>query len=280
MASRIAADEAASASDAATSDAPAPAVRFGPLRLQLPTAQSTPADVRSLLLVLSLPTFGLSFAITVLTTYGPVVLLRVAHSPAEGRAADRGRGRVRPRRAAARRRAVRPAPGHQPAREADPVHHAGRAARRAPAWSCCRSRTPSGWPGFTVLAFFIGYYLYYPPYRAIFADLLPRRLFARAQSGQAIERGAGLGVALLAGGVLLGLWMPLPFVIGGVVLVLCTLALRPIVRLEAPASEPERRREDEAAAEPPARPATCCSTTATCSCSRSRTRCGSSASPA
>ena len=80
MASRFAADEAVSASDAATSDATAPAVRFGPLRLNLPTTQSTAADVRSLLVVLSLPTFGLSFAITVLTTYGPVVLLRVAHS--------------------------------------------------------------------------------------------------------------------------------------------------------------------------------------------------------
>ena len=104
--------------------------------------------------------------------------------------------------------------------------------------------------GFTVLAFFIGYYLYYPPYRAIFADLLPRRLFARAQSGQAIERGAGLGVALLAGGLLLGVWMPLPFVVGGVVLILCTLALRPIIRLDAPESVPDAEAEDQAGAEP------------------------------
>jgi Na+/melibiose symporter-like transporter len=92
--------------------------------------------------------------------------------------------------------------------------------------------------GITVLAFFIGYYLYYPPYRAIFADVLPRRLFARAQSGQAIERGAGLGVALLAGGLLLGVWLPLPFVVGGGVLILTTLALRPIVQLVPPEAEP------------------------------------------
>jgi hypothetical protein len=55
----------------------------------------------------------------------------------------------------------------------------------------------------SVLAFFVGYYLYYPPYRAFYADLLPRRFYARAQSSQAILRGAGLGVALLTGGLLL-----------------------------------------------------------------------------
>jgi hypothetical protein len=43
--------------------------------------------------------------------------------------------------------------------------------------------------------FFVGYYVYYPPYRALYADLLPRRLYARAQAGQAIARGAGLGFA-------------------------------------------------------------------------------------
>ena len=44
-----------------------------------------------------------------------------------------------------------------------------------------------------VVVFFIGYYLYYPPYRALYADLLPRRFYARAQSSQAVLRGAGLG---------------------------------------------------------------------------------------
>jgi Na+/melibiose symporter-like transporter len=29
-----------------------------------------------------------------------------------------------------------------------------------------------------ILAFFVGYYLYYPPYRALYADLLPQRLYA------------------------------------------------------------------------------------------------------
>jgi predicted MFS family arabinose efflux permease len=85
----------------------------------------------------------------------------------------------------------------------------------------------------SVLVFFIGYYTYYPPYRALYADLLPRSLYARAQAGQAIARGIGLGVALLAGGLLLGVWEPLPFVIGSAVLVAATVALLPVFRLES-----------------------------------------------
>jgi MFS family permease len=98
--------------------------------------------------------------------------------------------------------------------------------------------------GITVLAFFVGYYLYYPPYRAVYADILPKRLFARAQSGQAIERGAGLGIALLAGGLLLGVWQPLPFIVGAGVLLLSTLALRPVLQLTPPEEPPEDSGED------------------------------------
>jgi MFS family permease len=100
--------------------------------------------------------------------------------------------------------------------------------------------------GLTVLTFFVGYYLYYPPYRAMFADLLPKRLYARAQSGQAIERGAGLGIALLAGGLLLGLWQPLPFIVGAGVLLLSTLALRPVLQLTPPEPPPDDSTTDVA----------------------------------
>ncbi|MGZ4416303.1 MAG: hypothetical protein ACXVRZ_18325, partial [Gaiellaceae bacterium] len=64
-----------------------------------------------------------------------------------------------------------------------------------------------------VLAFFVGYYAYYPPYRALYADLLPRSLYPRAQASQALARGLGLGGALVAGGLLIGLWAPLPFAV-------------------------------------------------------------------
>ena len=90
-----------------------------------------------------------------------------------------------------------------------------------------------GLAGAAVLTFFVGYYVYYPPYRALYADLLPRRLYARAQAGQAIARGAGLGIALLAGGLLLGLWQPLPFLIAASVLAATTIALLPVFRLQS-----------------------------------------------
>jgi MFS family permease len=91
----------------------------------------------------------------------------------------------------------------------------------------------TGLAGAAVLAFFVGYYIYYPPYRALYADLLPRALYARAQAGQAIARGAGLGFALLAGGLLLGFWQPLPFLIGAGILVATTVALLPVFRLQS-----------------------------------------------
>jgi maltose/moltooligosaccharide transporter len=72
-----------------------------------------------------------------------------------------------------------------------------------------------------------------PPYRALYADLLPRRLYARAQAGQAIARGSGLGIALLAGGLLLGLWQPLPFLIAAGALAATTIALLPVFRLQS-----------------------------------------------
>src|SRR4029077_19705435 len=65
------------------------------------------------------------------------------------------------------------------------------------------------------------------------ADLLPRRLYARAQAVQAIARGAGLGAALLTGGLLLRLRQPLPFLIAADPLAATTLALLPVFRLEA-----------------------------------------------
>jgi MFS family permease len=91
----------------------------------------------------------------------------------------------------------------------------------------------TGLAGAAVLAFFVGYYLYYPPYRALYADLLPRTLYARAQAGQAIARGAGLGLALLAGGLLLGAWRPLVFLIAAGVVIATTLTLVPVFQVQA-----------------------------------------------
>jgi MFS family permease len=182
------------------------------------------------MLALGLPTFGLAFAMAMLTTYGPVILLSLTHSPASVGALIGGEGAFA---------------------LAIPLI-AGVLSDRLPASTYGR-RLPFilvGGPmlvaglillpfapaytvaGVAVLIFFIGYYLYYPPYRALYADLLPRTLFARAQASQAILRGAGLGAALIAGGLLLSAWTPLPFVIAGGAVLVTTLALGPVVHLQ------------------------------------------------
>lgn len=82
------------------------------------------------------------------------------------------------------------------------------------------------------LLFFFAYFAFYPPYRALYPDLVPERMYGRAQSSQAIFRGVGLGVALVAGGVLLALWQPLPFVLAALALLAVTAVL--LARVEEP----------------------------------------------
>jgi MFS family permease len=199
--------------------------------LHVPREDEPPAAARPLLLTLGLPTFGLAFAISVLTTYGPVILIRLTNSPslvgaligAEGAFAlvvPLASGTLSDR-----------LPG-SPARRRFPFVLAGGPLVVAGlvVLPFAGSITVAA---LGVLAFFVGYYLYYPPYRALYADLLPRSAYARAQASQAILRGAGLGVALLAGGLLLPLWLPLPFVIAAAALVAATATLLPVRRLDA-----------------------------------------------
>jgi MFS family permease len=73
-----------------------------------------------------------------------------------------------------------------------------------------------------LFGFFFAYYLYEPPYRGLYPDLLPDSVFGRAQSAQHILRGAALGGALVGGGFLLSVWQPFPFLLAaGVVLLTC-----------------------------------------------------------
>ena len=56
---------------------------------------------------------------------------------------------------------------------------------------------------FVVMAFFFAYYVYEPPYRGLYPDLLHESVFARSQGVQHILRGIALGIALVGGGFLL-----------------------------------------------------------------------------
>jgi MFS family permease len=69
-----------------------------------------------------------------------------------------------------------------------------------------------------VALFFVGYFIAYEPYRALYPDLLEDQVAGRAQGTQAVWRGAGTGLALLSGGALLSAATFLPFASAAAVL--------------------------------------------------------------
>jgi MFS family permease len=68
-----------------------------------------------------------------------------------------------------------------------------------------------------VLAFYFAYYLYEPPYRGLYPDVLPNEAFGRAQGVQHVLRGIALGIALVGGNFLFKLWTPAPFLTAALV---------------------------------------------------------------
>ena len=77
---------------------------------------------------------------------------------------------------------------------------------------------PSFWTmTLVLLAFFFAYYVYEPPYRGLYPDLLDRQTYGRAQGIQHIMRGAALGAGLVGGGFLLDVWHPFPFLVAALV---------------------------------------------------------------
>ena len=68
-----------------------------------------------------------------------------------------------------------------------------------------------------VLAFFFAYYIYEPPYRGLYPDLLPNYIYGRSQSVQHVLRGIAIGGALVGGGFLFHFWRAAPFLVAAVV---------------------------------------------------------------
>jgi MFS family permease len=96
-----------------------------------------------------------------------------------------------------------------------------------------------------MLVFYVGYFTYYPAYRALYPELVPARRFARSQGAQSLLREIGLVLALTASPALFALHAPAPFLAAAAALVAISvgfvLRLRRRVPLAARAGQSSAR---------------------------------------
>jgi MFS family permease len=104
-----------------------------------------------------------------------------------------------------------------------------------------------GAAAFGLAIFFAGYFVAYEPYRALYPDLVDEEVAGRAQSTQAMSRGLATVTALAAGGVLLSIGTPVPFVASAAVVAVSVGAFGWVVARRG-VREPERREQTGARA--------------------------------
>jgi MFS family permease len=93
-----------------------------------------------------------------------------------------------------------------------------------------------------VTIFFAAYFVAYEPYRALYPDLVDNDIAARAQSTQAVWRGAGTGIALVTGGMLITIGDWVPFVAAALLFLICMGVFLAIALPRARAANHSRRR--------------------------------------
>jgi len=88
--------------------------------------------------------------------------------------------------------------------------------------------------------FFLAYFVAYEPYRALYPDAVDDEIAGRAQSTQALFRGVGTGVALLGGGLLIGLTKAAPFVLSAMIVLVATAAFVVVLARRGIEERPDR----------------------------------------
>jgi MFS family permease len=99
--------------------------------------------------------------------------------------------------------------------------------------------------GLLVALFFAAYFVAYEPYRALYPDLLGDEVAGRSQGSQAVWRGAGTVLAMVGGGLLFTAGKPLPFLVGGVLLA-ATIAAFALGVVRSDVDPPQRQPHDDA----------------------------------
>jgi MFS family permease len=97
----------------------------------------------------------------------------------------------------------------------------------------------------SMLVFYIGYFTYYPAYRALYPELVPEERFGRSQGVQSLLREVGLVLALTLMPVLFAVQAPVPYFLCALVLLITSALfvqrLRSRVALVSPDRDLSRR---------------------------------------
>jgi MFS family permease len=70
--------------------------------------------------------------------------------------------------------------------------------------------------------YYLAYFTYFAPYRALVSDLVPREHSGRANAVAGLFRAGGMGGGLVGGALFLHLWKPLPYLVAATVLLVTT----------------------------------------------------------
>jgi MFS family permease len=176
--------------------------------------RSLTSDERRVVALLGLPTFGLALAITVVSTYLPVLASEFSSSTTVIGLIIGGEGVM-----ALWLPLVAGAWSDRLQRPYRRLPFVVGAAPFAVMSLALMGFAPSlAAVAVLVAVFFAAYFVAYEPYRALYPDLLGNEVAGRSQGTQAVWRGAGTLLAMVGGGLLLSVGDALPFLAAAVIL--------------------------------------------------------------